>query len=147
MPRFYIKIIKCVICGADREARGPAKYCLKHAKLVKEAQIRENLAGRPRIKMSKIKRSLTRKPKICIECKKEFIPVCNSKKTCKEACLYANNVKNYGKKKAANLASNRKSKEREKLRQELRPTKIEIPAQQLQGLSPEQISRYWGRIV
>ena len=136
MPNYYPKIINCKICGAERETKGGAIYCLKCAKAIKKAQIKEHLAGRPTPVITKIK--------VCVECGEHFA-LRGKSKVCGEGCLYASQVKQYGEKKARFWASDRRVHIKQKV--EICPTKIEIPPMRIQGMSIEHRERYFKRVV
>lgn len=141
MPRYYPKVINCLICGARRETFSHAKYCEKHAHSVKLAQMRKYQKGR------KKRYYYPKPPKIisCRECGASIVKTGNNR-FCSEGCIYANNVKVFGEAKAKHMATARKMA-KEKQAESALPTKIEITPQQIQQISPEKIERYWDRIV
>ena len=146
MPGYYLKIIKCIICGRERETRGHAKYCKRCALQVKMTQIRGHMAVLRGGKKTKMKQTRAYIIKACQECNKDYVPINNSQKFCGEKCIYANNIEAFGLRKANDLVTQRRSK---KLRLEdpPEPKTIQIPYQQIQALSPEKVTRYWDRIV
>ena len=146
MPGYYLKIIKCIICGRERETRGRAKYCKRCALQVKMTQIRGHMAALRGGEKTKMKQTRAYIIKTCKECNKDYVPTNNSQKFCGEKCIYANNLERFGLKKSNDFACRRRSKKRA-LQEPPPPTRIEIPYQQIQALSPEKVTRYWDRII
>lgn len=146
MPRYYPKIIICIVCGDERETFMHAKYCEKCALQVKMMQIRGHMAALRGGKKTKMKQTRAYIIKTCKECNKDYVPTNNSQKFCGEKCIYANNIETFGLRKANNLLTQRRSRKVQK--EEPPPPKIiQIPPMQVQRLSPEHIERYWDRIV
>ena len=146
MPRYYPKVIKCEVCGAERETFKNAKYCERCALQVKMMQIRGHMAALRGGEKTKMKQTRAYIIKVCKECSKNYVPTNNSQKFCGEKCIYANNLERFGEKKAGHLAVQRRSK-RMNLKELPPPKRIEIPPMQIQRMSTEHIERYFDRFV
>ena len=146
MPRYYPKIIKCIVCGTERETFKHAKYCEKCALQVKMMQIRGHMAALRGGGKTKMKQTRAYIIKTCKECNNDYVPTNNSQNFCGEKCIYANNIEAFGLKKANDFACRRRSKKSNK-ENPPPPKTIKIPPVHIQNLTPEQITRYWGRII
>ncbi len=89
--------------------------------------------------------------KPCLQCSSPVTSRSHRVQHCSEECLYAWQVPRLGREIADQRASQRamakRQREHEKRQDEALLVNVEIPPIQLQHLSPEQIERYWDRIV
>ncbi len=115
-PPEKTKTIQCLYCGVDFETKRYKIYCCKEHRI---------LADRKRLRANTPE---------------------NKKRPIKHRGWTVRERKAYGSKYWREVTLPRINKQREAEAKALAMIKPEIPPMQLQGLSPEQISKYWHRI-